>query len=187
MSYKNAELDNGTGIGSTDEKSTAIHTVNNYYRDLGSGFEQSINIPGEVHPDLLKTVPILDGVRWRIVYTTKEKRDLFEFRHYTPYLMEAYTNDFWHPSENLLDLFLAEDVAVETLPDGGEWYTGNPFVSAYASMTSFDESDYWSIRGDSDWAKVFGSEVFSNTFQGIQRLKWKMNNFPYKDFGMEIF
>ena len=178
---------------------------------------ESINVLKRLSNELKLPVNVLYGIKWTMVYPGANKGDAYLFKEHFTKVREGYTNDFrpnpyYDTLESLEYKFRNGNLYGQTLglKSNDPFYhfaQGNEFVKVYGSLLESEgfaiEPDqykkiFWS---DSEWTTKLRNDNSDSDNPNYQRagrhidlvnyfhgkVKYTINNFPFKDFGMEAF
>jgi len=205
-----------SGESSFDSDGSYQGYSNDSYNSNSNMSSVGISLWDEISPELKQAVPILYGIKWKMIYASKNSNKAYTYYEYTTKLREGYSNDFYPSTEydsksSLESKF--RDTSVEYgstkgLNTNDPFYNsaeGLPFVKTYGSMRSdnvvssrhftVDSSDYEKIfLNQVEWEAINGHQDNSvnDGYKSLVNLfqgsqKYLMNNFPFKDFDMENF
>jgi len=189
---------------------------NNTY-GVGGEQREKINVLKRLSSDLKLAVNVLYGIKWNVVYPAKVAGDAYLLKEYNVKVKEGYSNDFrpsnyYDTIESLEYKFRNGNLFGQTLglKSDDPFYSiaqGNEFVKVYGSLLeenafAIDPEEYkkifWSysewvtkLRNDNsnpdnpNYGKASRYIDLVNFFNG--NIKYFINNFPFKEFGMEAF
>jgi len=178
---------------------------------------ENINVLQRISNELKLNVNVLFGMRWVMAYPSKDQGDLILCQDHNVKLREGYSNDIRpsaiYDTKSTLeykfrnDILFGSSLGFNINDPEYDVAQGNEFVKVYGSLldsSSFAiepeqyKKIFWS---QSEWATKLRNDNNStsnpnygraqqyidlvNYFQG--KIKYSMNNFPFKDFGMEPF
>ena len=206
---------NPAGYTNSNQYSSSYDSNGNYIGNSNSNFNSGstytqvpIEFWEELDPYFKKPIDILYGVKWNIVYTTKTKGKLVNYKSYQPKIGEGYSNEFGpfidadgvrHDSSKSIQFKLKDSSAKIPFVKvyQGSWQNAQYNMGLSNQHITIDYRDYekvflnqngWVAKGGTNSANYSLHDGFihlNNLFNGTMRSS--LDHFPFKDFGMEIF